>query len=209
MIYYSQYGEDKIISEYIKNSYIGNILDIGANDGKILSNSLHFIENGWGATLIEAAPIPFEKSLQLHKNNPNVQCLNFCLSDVDERFTFYHNTTHLNKNDSDLLSTISKDSYVGSSNAGNNFNSFEIDCYKFENIKNEFSYKNYEIISIDIEGYDFQILTQIDLKEFNCKVLIIEYNNDKEIKSKILTYCKQFGLENILHDNNTNIIITK
>ena len=59
MIYYSQYGEDKIISEFIKNSYIGNILDIGANDGKIISNSLHFIENGWGATLIEAAPIPF------------------------------------------------------------------------------------------------------------------------------------------------------
>lgn len=209
MNYYSQYGEDKVVSEYIKNKYIGNILDIGANDGKILSNSLHFIENGWGATLIEAAPIPYQKSIELHKNNNMVQCLNVCLSDVNEKFTFYHNITHLNKNDSDLLSTISKESYLGSSNSGNGFDSFEIDCYLFDNIKEKLLHKKYEIISIDIEGYDFQILSQIDLNEFDCQILIIEYNNDHEIKNKILNYCKQFGLINVLHDNNTNIIITK
>jgi FkbM family methyltransferase len=209
MKYYSQYGEDKIVSEFIKNNYIGNILDIGANDGKILSNSLHFIENGWGGTLIEAAPIPFNKLINLHKDNNKVQCLNICLSDVNEKFTFYHNITHLNKDDSDLLSTICKNSYIGSSNSGNGFDSFEIDCYRIEKIKENFYYKKYEIISIDIEGYDYQILTQINLIEFQCEILIIEYNADTNLKNKILNYCKQFGLEKILHDNNTNIIITK
>jgi FkbM family methyltransferase len=209
MTYYSQYGEDKIVSEHIKNSYIGNILDIGANDGKILSNSLHFIENGWGGTLIEAAPIPFNKMLQTHKDNDKVQCLNICLSDVTEQFTFYHNITHLNKNDSDLLSTISKDSFLGSSKSGNPFDSFEIDCYQFDKIKEKLLHKIYQIISIDIEGYDYQVLRQINLKEFGCEILIIEYNNDNNIKDQVLKYCSKFGLNKILHDNETNIIITK
>jgi FkbM family methyltransferase len=209
MKYYSQYGEDKIVSEFIKNSYAGNILDIGANDGYILSNSLHFIENGWGATLIEAAPIPYDKAYQLHKNNAKVQCINTCLSDVNEKFIFYHNLTHLNKNDSDLLSTISKDSYLDSYKSGNQFENFEIDCYRFEKIKETFIYQTYQIISIDIEGYDYQILSQIDLKDIGCEVLIIEYNNDENVKNNILSYCKQFGINNVLYDNKTNIIITK
>lgn len=209
MTYYSQYGEDKIVSEYMKNSYIGNVLDIGANDGKLLSNSLYFIENGWGATLIEAAPIPFNKMVDLHKGNDNIQCLNICLSDVNQRFTFYHNISHFNKNDSDLLSTISKDSFLGSSNSGNPFDSFEIDCYRFDNIKETLKYKIYQIISIDIEGYDYQILEQINLKVFGCEVLIIEYNNNHTVKNQILNYCNNFGLNKILHDNTTNIIITK
>jgi FkbM family methyltransferase len=209
MTYYSQYGEDKIVSEYIKNSYIGNILDIGANDGKILSNSLHFIENGWGGTLIEAAPKPFNKMVEIHKENDKVQCLNMCLSDVTEKFTFYHNVTHLNKNDSDLLSTISKDSFLGSSKSGNPFDSFEINCYRFDEIKEKLLYNSYQIISIDIEGYDYQVLSQINLEEFECEILIIEYNNDNIIKDKILKFCDKFRLNKILYDNNTNIIITK
>jgi FkbM family methyltransferase len=209
MKYYSQYGEDKLISQYIKESFTGNILDIGANDGYILSNSLHFIEKGWGATLIEAAPIPYNKARILHENNHKVQCLNVCLSDVNEKFTFYHNINHLNKNDTDLLSTISKDSFINSSKSGDQFESFEIDCCRFENIKKELLYRTYQIISIDIEGYDYQILSQINLTEIGCEILIIEYNNDMNVRNQILTFCKQFNIFDIIHDNTTNIIIAK
>jgi FkbM family methyltransferase len=209
MKYYSQYEEDKIVSNYIGNSYVGNVLDIGANDGKLLSNSLHFIENGWGATLIEAAPIPFNKIMELHKSNDKVQCLNLCLSDINESFTFYHNTNHLNKNDSDLLSTISKQSFLESSKTGNPFDVFEIDCYRFDTIKETLKYNIYELISIDIEGYDFQILSQMNLIDLGCRILIIEYNNNITVKNEILKYCDKFGLNKLLYDNNTNIIVTK
>jgi len=209
MNYYSQYLEDKIVSEFAKKeNIVGNILDIGANDGKTLSNSLHFIENNWGATLIEASPISFNKMVELHKNNQRVQCLNVCLADVDKKSVFYHNITHLHKNDCDLLSTISKENFIDSKNSGNEFTSFEIDCYTFKSIKKLLKYKSYEIISIDIEGYDYEVLSQINLNEINCKVLIIEHNNNLVIKDKIINYCKLHNLSKILHDNMTNIIIT-
>ena len=208
-MYYSQYEEDKIISNYIGEIYIGNILDIGSNDGITISNSLHFINKGWGASLIEAAPLPFNKSVELHINNPRVQCLNKCLSTENGISTFYHNLTHLNKGDTDLLSTISKEIFTKSVSEGNLFDSFDVECFTFEKIKNELMYNEYHIVSIDIEGYDYDILKQIDLREINCKILIIEYNGNLEYKNKIISYCEKFNLKKILHENWTNIIIVE
>jgi FkbM family methyltransferase len=205
--YYAQYKEDEAVSKFINDSYVGNILDIGANDGKTLSNSLHFIENGWGATLIEASPIAFEKITSLHKDNDKVQSMNICLANVNKKFKFYHNVTHLKKNDTDLLSTISEVSYADSVGSGNPFTSFEIDCFRFDNIKTDLKYKTYDVISIDIEGYDYEVLSQMNLTELGCKILIIEYNRNNDVKNKIINHCASFGLRKIILDNTTNIII--
>ena len=208
MNFYSQYGEDAIISNFINQKSVGNILDIGANDGKMLSNSLHFIENGWGATLIEASPICFKRLQRLHAGNDKVQSLNYCLSNESKKVVFYHNTSHLQKDDVDLLSTISMESYVGSKNSGNPFETFEIQSHRFDEIQSQLLYSKYDIISIDIEGYDLEILKQIDLKKFDCKVLVIEYNNVQTTKNLIMDYCSMYDLKNVLHDNKTNLILT-
>lgn len=209
MNFYSQYNEDKIISKFINGSFIGNVLDIGANDGKTLSNSLHFIENGWGATLIEASPVCFKKLNDLHRNNQKIQNLNYCLSNENKKFTFYHNKTHLRKGDTDLLSTISEENYVGSKKSGNDFEIFEIDGVRFDSIKKELIYDVYDLISIDIEGYDFEILSQINLQEIKCKILVIEYNSIQTLRNKIINYCEKFDLKNVLHDNSTNLILVR
>ena len=43
---YSQNNEEQVILDYFGNK-IGNLLDIGANDGITLSNSRKLIELGW------------------------------------------------------------------------------------------------------------------------------------------------------------------
>jgi FkbM family methyltransferase len=208
MKFYSQYGEDKVVSEFLNYRPSGNVLEIGANDGITISNSLHFIQLGWGATLIEASPISFERLENLHKNNEKVQCLNFCLSDIEQKFNFYHNITHLNKGDSDLLSTISEHSYFDSKKSGNQFAQFEVDCYRFQTCEKLLKHNKYDLISIDIEGYDYQVLQQINLNKIGCDILIIEYNNNQQTKNKIIEYSSEFGLKRVLLDNRTNIILT-
>lgn len=206
--FYSQYGEDQIIFNYISKQYTGNVLDIGANDGKTLSNSLCFIENGWGASLIEASPICFKRLQRFHAGNDKVQTLNYCLSNENKNVVFYHNTTHYQKDDVDLLSTISKESFLGSKRSGNPFETFEIQSHRFDSIEDKLLYNKYEIISIDIEGYDLEILKQIDLKKFDCKVLVIEYNDVQTTKNLIMDYCSLYNMKNVLHDNRTNLILT-
>jgi FkbM family methyltransferase len=203
--FFSQYGEDKAISDYIGDA-IGNILEIGANDGETLSNSLHFIKKGWGATLIEASPITFERLQYLHKDNDKVQCLNLCLSDKHEEVTFYHNTDHMGKGDKDLLSTIDK-SHFDNSSKNFPFESFKMKTHTISDC--DFLYDNYKIISIDIEGMDYKILKQLDLNKLSCDFLIIETHNENNLKKQVISHCSQFGVSKILLDNGTNTILTR
>jgi len=207
--FYSQFGEDKFIFENLNIDKIkGNVLDLGANDGKTISNSLCFIENGWGATLIEASPIAFEKLKTLHQDNEKIQCLNLCLANEDKKYTFYHNVTHFGRNDTDLLSTISEQQFR-QTQGGYKFSTFEVDGFKFSSIEDKLKYNNYEVISIDIEGLDYDVLTEIDLTKYQCQILIIEYNKNIDLKNKIINYCKLHKLENLKFDNGVNLILTK
>lgn len=206
--FYSQCGEDRIISELVDFNN-GNILDIGANDGKLLSNSLHFIERGWGGTLIEASPVAFAKLTDLHKQNTKIQCLQSCLDTKKHTVTFYHNKKHISENDTDLLSTIDETIFKDSHSKNHLFELMTLETDTYEQIKPLLKYKTYDVVSIDIEGKDYEILQQIDLNEIQCKFLIIEYNGNSYIKQQILDYCSKFELNKIIFDNIVNVILTK
>ena len=49
---YAQNGEDLILDEYFGDR-TGRLLDLGANNGHVGSNTLHFFEKGWGGVCIE------------------------------------------------------------------------------------------------------------------------------------------------------------
>lgn len=204
---YSQYGEDKIILEFFKDKK-GTLLDIGANDGRTISNSLLFIENGWSGVLVEASPIAFEKLKKEHENNKNVFCLNKCLSDTNGKTTFYHNESHIGNGDTDLLSTIVKSNYEDSNKAFG-FSTFTVECFDFETFYNECPIRKFDYLSIDIEGMDFILLKQMDLSKMCVELIIIEYNHNSTIKDEIVEYCRNFNIDNILLDNGVNIILYK
>jgi len=203
---HSQYGEDDIVFEFFKGRK-GRLLDIGANDGVTISNSLLFIENGWNAVLVEASPITFEKLLENHGKNKKVKCVNRCISDFNGKTTFYHNITHFGTDDKDLLSTIVEKNFEDSSRSYP-FSTFEIECCDFDTLHSEIGKEKFDYISIDAEGVDFQILKQIDLSKLGTELLVIEYNDDSSVRENIVSYCSSHGLRNILHDNRINIILT-
>lgn len=204
---YSQYKEDEVVLKYFNNRNI-SVLDIGANDGITISNSFAFVERGCTCVLVEASPITFKKLLKNMDTYENVYCINSCISDKVGNTKFYHNTTHFNKDDKDLLSTIVESSYLESKKT-NNFDTFDISTVDFEEFIKNSPIKEFDYISIDIEGMDFIVLSQINLNLTKTDLLLIEYNNNLTIKNKIVDYCKIYGLENILLDNGTNIILAK
>lgn len=57
---YSQYGEECYLREIFKHIGTTNkyLVDIGANDGKWLSNTRRFIEDGWDGILIDGKDFP-------------------------------------------------------------------------------------------------------------------------------------------------------
>lgn len=174
---YSQYGEGKVINHYFKD-FKGTLISLGENDGKTLSNVLGLIENGWKAHLVEPSKEAFSKLELLHKGNDKVNLYNYAVSDCNGETTFYHSGTHLNKGDTSLLSTIDFDEtkrWVGTE-----FIEEKVNVKTFESFINDTKLNLFDFISIDCEGVDFKILSQIDLTKYAVKMVCIEYNNKDE-----------------------------
>lgn len=201
----SQNNEAEIIINYFKD-FTGTLLDIGANDGQTFSNSYDLIERGWSAHLLEPGET-FALLQDLYKDNPNVKCHNIGIAEKSGVIPFYQSGAHVQGGqDRGLVSTAIdqerrkwKDVEFSASIA--EFLSFDDFC----TLNNAYYF---DFISIDCEGMDAAILTQINLQETGCKCLCVEWNSQSETAHFFSSYCSMFGLTE-LSRNAENIIYIK
>lgn len=198
---YSQNSEEKIILDYFGDSK-GKLLDIGANDGRILSNSLALIERGWGAVLVEPDLNAFYKLKELHRLNEDVYCFNIAITDKTDTVDFYQSGTHLKQGDTGLVSTVSESDY-NKWKSSTEYTITKTETSTFADFLTLFKTNQYKFITIDAEGMDLVILKQMNLTELGCHLLCVEYNgqNKKEFDNHVTT----FGLT-LIHQNGENLI---
>lgn len=202
-MYYAQNKEDKIFADYF-GDFTGMLLEIGANDGKTLSNSLHLIEKGWEALLVEPSPVAFDRLKSLHENNPRVKLENCAITDEIGEYTFYETGMHLNQGDTSLLSTLSRDELqrFGPIEA----TEIKVAGINFKQLCTLTGLHHFDLISIDAEGFDLSILKQIPLKEVGCKLLCVEWNSKEKQLYHDIVLPQGYKL---LHKNAENLIYQK
>jgi FkbM family methyltransferase len=206
---YSQNNEEQIILDFFGPNFIGKVLDIGANDGKTLSNSLACIERGWIGHLLEPSENAYNKLHDLHAPNMFVRTYKLGIGNKTGFVKFYSSGEHLGKGDSDLLSTAKQSELKRWEGSKNNFIETEAllstwDDFIIMNIPE--NQRNFDLISIDVEGLDYDVLSQINLEEVKCKMLIVETNS---IADEIyIYYCAKFGMK-LYHKNQENLIFVK
>lgn len=162
---FSQSGEQAIILKYF-GDFRGTVLDIGANDGILYSNSRALVELDWSAVLVEPAEIAFGK---LMANNlifgsgkmpegfagtpadfhamisgglvvaPNgrVKCVQAAITTTDGPLTFYSSGTHLKKGDTDLLSTTHPEELARWKKSGEQFTKTTVRGITFQTLMDE------------------------------------------------------------------------
>src|ERR1700678_3215631 len=81
---YSQNSEENFILDCF-NGAKGHFLDIGANDGKTLSNSYALVERGWPGVCVEASPKAWDRLHKLHgwQNGNGIQLINVAVGSYD------------------------------------------------------------------------------------------------------------------------------
>ncbi len=90
---FSQYGEQAHILRYFEEhgSAPRFVIDLGAYDGEIGSNSRALIVQGWAGLLVEPDPRTFARLAILYAERPDVMCLRCAVSDtpghLDMQFT--------------------------------------------------------------------------------------------------------------------------
>lgn len=204
---YTQNNEEQIILDYFNQKTNDMcVLDIGANDGKTFSNSLKLIELGWNAVLIEPSPKAFDKLINLHKENTKVHCYPLAISNTNGKVTLKESSSLINKNDVALVSSLKEEETIKWRKANVRFQDTEVMTLDFISFYNICPIKKYDFISIDIEGFDYDVLIQIDLDLVSCSCLCVEFNGKES--QKYIDYVAKYNMK-LTHKNPENLIFTK
>jgi len=170
---YSQSGEDSIVAYILKYLAIDlntvKYLDLGANHAKEMNNTYYFYQNGASGVLVEANPslIP-----ELHFYRYNDIILNNLVSvSSEEEMDFYVLS-------GDGLSTPNKEQAEETCKINPAItikNVVKVSSITVDDIiEKYFGGEAPNFISIDIEGYDLEIIKSIDLEKYRPLVIIVE-----------------------------------
>jgi len=201
----SQNNEAQIVSNYF-GKFKGTVLDIGANDGQTFSNSYDLIKSGWSGVLIETGSV-FNKLQELYKDNKAVTCYQLAIAEKERLLTFYESGAHVkNGSDMGLVSTLDYNETIRWRINNVEFTERKVQSVPFSWILKW--HKQFDFITLDAEGFDLQILKQIDLAKVGCKCLCIEWNGVIDLDREYQQYCSSYGLKEISR-NRENIIFAK
>ena len=172
---YSQLQQDLWIVSKFEKDYQGFFVDIGANDGVLISNSYLLEQNGWQGVCIEPSPTEFAKLENSRKSNN----YKVCISDFNGKCVF---------NENGFFGKIS------------NKNVGETDCFTLEYfLDNIGAPKVIDYLSIDVEGGEYDIIRDFPFDKYFVKYITIEHNaygNSFELKNNISSVLLQhFNIE--------------
>lgn len=193
---YSQNDEqDVILRELTGSGITGRFLDIGAYDGKTLSNTYTLSLLGWKGVCIEPSPKNFERLDIVHSNNPDVHCIPVAIGNISGK-TIFHDTP------GDFYGSLSQGN-------GKRYNRTEIPievyCWTMDELL-EREGNDFDFISLDVEGNNFEVLKSIPFDKLSkLRLICVEYDGQAEAMTK---YLEPFGFQ-LIHRTGENIILKR
>jgi FkbM family methyltransferase len=196
----SQNNEEILIRRYFGNRK-GTFLDIGANDGRTLSNVYACAKRGWSGVCVEPSPQAFTRlTANMSIFGERVQCVNVAVSDKAGTMTLHESGEHLNKGDIALLSTLHEaHAHIWTEQ----FTPVDVPVVTFGGLMALSDHKTFDLVSIDAEGADLDILRQMDLTVLGVKMLIIEHEHGD--RDAMVKYCTDAGMK-LSASNRQNLI---
>jgi len=156
---YAQHGEDKLVEQLLPNG-VNSFIDIGANDGVLFSNTFKFAKNGAQGLCVEPSPSAFRKLKLNQLLNKGVSCINAAISNTNGKVLLQEDGY-----ESTLSRVVNKRTQT----------SIKIPCYTMLDILSKFpNFRKVDIVSIDVEGHEYEVLESISIADFYTKLLIIE-----------------------------------
>ena len=175
---YAQHGEDKLI-EHLLPQGVFSFIDIGANDGVLFSNTYKFAQNGACGLCVEPSPLAYRKLKLNHLPNRGVRCLNAAISNTNGKVLLQEDGY-----ESTLSRVVNKKTKT----------TIEIPCYTMNDVLTMFpNFREVDIVSIDVEGHEYEVLDGIPNTNFYTKLLVIESDKsqvEELSKLKFLNFYK-------------------
>ena len=177
-------------------------IQIGAHDG-VTSDFLHdtIVNRKWKGILIEPVREIFETLVENKKGVPNLIFENIAIADCDGERTFYALKPEIRKKYpfwSDMLGSFDRTVILKSKTDIPDIEDYivaqTVTCLSFSSLLNKHNINAFDVLLIDVEGYDFEVLKQVDLPRYKPKIIILEHVHlSKQDKINAKHYVKNAG----------------
>lgn len=202
---YSQEGEDMILKIIFGHKKTGFYVDVGAHHPKRFSNTFYFYKKGWRGINIDAMPGSMKAFKKYRSSDINLEVP---ISNSGQTLTYY------SFNDP-ALNGFSKE--ISKARENNNSKYFiqqeiKLKTYRLAEIldQNLPEYERIDFMSIDVEGFDFEVLKSNNWDKYKPRVLLIEIFGkswSEIVGNEIAVYLNSFGYNIIAKTINTVIFV--
>jgi FkbM family methyltransferase len=159
--YYSDNGVDALVESMLPE--FGYACDVGANLGDNGTNTLQLEEKGWIVLCVEPNPLLEEHGRSKRKLWRRVAC---GVGDCDGQiFTAYDGWPHAGHSS---LGDKSRYGVAGSPQA------FFVDIRRVDRILEEAGFPRLDFLSIDVEGWELEVLAGFTVERWKPKVIVFE-----------------------------------
>ena len=173
---YGAFGQDIFVAELLGRKKKGVFIDVGANDGVTINNTLFFEkELGWKGVAVEPLPTAYAALCK----NRTCHLLNACVANVSGSKPFLeiegpfnmlsglvgkYDKRHLARIDKSLRRTAGSKREI------------HVECVTLPTLAERFGFSEVDFLSLDTEGGELEILRTIDFQRMPVRVISVENN---------------------------------
>lgn len=177
-----QHGEvQKRIESFARKRKPVFFLQIGSSDG-LIGDPLHkFIKKyKWRGILVEPVPYIFD---QLQRNYANCQGLifeNVAIAENEEERDFWYpcQLERPVKEWYHQIGSFSREHVMAHSIAipdlEKNLVREKVTCISLKSLLEKWNVESFDLLHVDVEGYDFEVIKQVDFSRFNPEIILYE-----------------------------------
>lgn len=166
MMSYAQNREDVRLARSFAGRTSGCYVDVGAHDPVIFSITKHFYDLGWHGLNIEAGT---DAARRIERARPRDVTVNVGVSNRAGSLTFYQ----AEKNAAGL-STFSKEEVERHRASGFRFSERTVPVTTLSAVASEHLHEPIDFMSIDVEGFEREVLEGADFTRCRPKIVLIE-----------------------------------
>ena len=198
---YSQWGEDHFIENFFKNKKTGIYLDVGCFHPFKYSNTCLLFNKGWKGINIDANPTSIDLFNIIRPKDINL-CTTIDDKKKEYKVYFDHPFSPINTLDKELVNSRTKKPISEIEEKSTTLNKI-IEKSPFEKDK-------INLLTVDIEGHEFQALKNFNFSKYKIDVVVLELFDKSlskiEMFNQSIDFVTKSRIYNLLLNNNYKLI---
>jgi FkbM family methyltransferase len=183
--------EEKYILECARGS---RFLDIGAYDGETFSSTRALVDQGWSGTYVEPNPFALTRLREIAAMSDS-DVLPVAIGTTCGDLTFYVN--------GDMVSSLDK-AHADKWSKSTTFEEITVKTIDVSTLAGTIGY-NYDVLNLDVEGLNWDVLTQFDFSKWKFNTLCIEY--DDKLR-EVIRLVESYGFR-VVYISPENVVATR